>query len=232
MKTARAVAMCTAALGILLAAGPAALARTQADTTPPTAPGDLHAVSASDTDIVLAWDASTDDSGSVNYAVFFDDNATPFLISAATQFDVHLNRAIGMVPGSSHRFQVRAEDPSGNDAFSNSLTVSFAAGDNTPPTAPSGLHVVSNTASGVELAWNPSVDQSDFDYHVAGTPCSPLVVPGGTTHVLVPSVDADPVCGLVPGSTATFSVWARDSLDNDSAFSNSVTVTPVQAGRN
>jgi chitodextrinase len=225
MKTTRTVATCAAALAALLAATPAAMARTEADTTPPTAPGNLHAVSVSDVDIVLAWNASTDDSGSVNYAVFFDDNPTPFLTSAATQLDVHLNRAIGMIPGSSHTFQVRAEDPSGNHSFSNTLTVSFAAGDNTPPTAPSNLRVVSNTASGVELAWDPSTDESDFDYHVAGTPCSPVVVRGDTTRVLVPSVATDPVCGLVPGSTVTFSVWARDSLNNDSAFSNSVTVT-------
>jgi hypothetical protein len=230
MKTATAVAACAAALAALLAATPAAMARTEADTTPPTAPGGLHAVSVSDVDIVLAWDASTDDSGSVNYAVFFDDNPTPFLTSAATQLDVHLNRAIGMTPGSSHTFQVRAEDPSGNHSLSNRLTVSFAAGDNTPPTAPSDLRVVSNTASGVELAWDPSTDESDFDYHVAGAPCSPLVVSGDTTHVLVPSANTDPVCGLVPGSTATFSVWARDALDNDSAFSNSVTVTFAPGG--
>jgi hypothetical protein len=225
MKTMRAVATSAAALAILLAAGPAAMAQSRADTTPPTAPDNLHAVSVSDVDIVLAWDASTDNSGSVNYALFFDDNATPFLTSADTRFDVHLNRAIGMVPGSTHTFQVRAEDPSGNHSFSNTLTVSFAAGDNTPPTAPSNLRVVSNTVSGVELAWDPSTDESDFDYHVVGTPCSPIVVPGGTTRVLVPSVATDPVCGLVPGATATFSVWARDSLDNRSAFSNSVTVT-------
>ena len=200
METTRAVATCAAALAALLAATPTAMAQTEADTTPPTAPGSLHAVSVSDVDIVLAWNASTDDSGSVNYAVFFDDYPTPFLTSAATQLDVHLNRAIAMIPGSSHTFQVRAEDPSGNHSFSNALTVSFAAGDNNPPTAPSNLRVVSNTASGVELAWDPSTD-------------------------LVPSIQTDPVCGLVPGTTATFSVRARDALDNGSAFSNSVTVT-------
>jgi chitinase len=225
MKTRSALASCAAALALLLAAGPSALAQTQADTTPPTAPGDLHAVSVSDVEIVLAWNASTDNSGSVNYAVFFDANPTPFLTSGATTVEVHLNRAIGMTPGSTHTFQVRAEDPSGNRSFSNKLTVSFAPGDNTPPTAPGNLRVVSQTASGVELAWDPSTDESDFEYHVAGTPCSPMVVSGDTTHALVPSIDTDPVCGLVPGTTATFSVWARDSLNNDSAFSNSVTVT-------
>jgi chitinase len=219
MKTMRAVATSAAALAVLLAAGPVANAQAL------TAPSNLRAVSVSDMDIVLAWDPSTDNSGSVNYAVFFDDNPTPFMVSGDTQFDVHLNQAIGMVPGSTHTFQVRAEDASGDQSFSNRLTVSFAQGDNTPPTAPSNLRVVSNNASGVELAWDPSTDESDFDYHVAGTPCSPLVVRGDTTRVLVPSVATDPVCGLVPGSTATFTVWARDSLGNDSAFSNSVSVT-------
>jgi hypothetical protein len=222
MKTLKAVATSAVALAVLLAAGPPAVAQT--DTSPPTPPGNLRAVSVSDVEIVLAWDPSTDDSGSVNYAVFFDENPTPFLTSADTRLAVRLNRAIGMIPGSSHTFQVRAEDPAGNHSFSNELTVSFAPGDNTPPTAPSNLRVVSITSAGVELAWDPSTDAADFDYHVVGSPCSPLVVPGDTTRVLVPSVDTDPVCGLGPGGTFTFSVWARDAFVNDSAFSNPVTV--------
>jgi hypothetical protein len=35
----------------------------------------------------------------------------------------------------------------------------------------------------------------------------------------VPSIASDPVCGPLPGFTDTFSVWARDELVNDSAFS-------------
>jgi chitinase len=99
-----------------------------------------------------------------------------------------------------------------------------ARGDTTPPTAPSNLRVVSVTSSGVELAWNASTDASAFDYHVTGHPCSPLVVSGSTPHVLVPSIDLDPVCGLLHGFTDTFAVRARDEFDNDSAFSNTVTV--------
>jgi predicted phage tail protein len=180
-------------------------------------------VSITDVDIVLEWNASTDNSGSVNYAVFFDDNPTPFLTSATPRLDVHLNRAIGMIPGSSHSFRVRAEDPSGNHSFSNTLTVSFAPGDNTPPTAPSNLRVVSMTASGIELAWDASTDASDFDYRVNGAPCSSLATEA--THILVPSTSLDPVCGLSPGATATFTVRAVDELFNVSALSNAVTVT-------
>jgi chitodextrinase len=223
MKAIIAVASSAVALAVLLATGPAVMAQT--DATPPTTPGNLHVVSATDTDLVLAWDASTDDRGAVNYAVFFDDNQTPFLTSADTQLDVHLNRAIGMAPGSTHTFQVRAEDPSGNHSFSNVLTASFAPGDNTPPTAPSNLRVVSNTSAGVELAWDASTDESDFDYHVFGQPCGGVVVRGDTTRVVIPSIESDPVCGLGPGGTYTFTVSALDALDNLSAPSNSVTVT-------
>ena len=219
MKTITAAAISAAAITALLAAAPA-----RAD-TPPTPPGNLHTVSVTDTDIVLAWNESADDSGAVNYAVFFDDNPTPFLTSATPSLDVHLNRAIGMIPGSAHTFRVRAEDPSGNHSFSNTLTASFAPGDNTPPTAPSTLHVVSKSAAGIELAWDPSIDASSIDYFVSGAPCGSLMVSGSTTHVLVPSVSTDPVCGIGPGGTYTFAVGALDEFDNLSAPSNSVTVT-------
>lgn len=219
------VAGSAALLAAIVAGAPAATAEDAADTTPPTEPSNLHAVNITDVDIDLAWNASTDDSGAVNYAVFFDDNPTPFLTSADTELGVHLNRAIGMIPGSTHTFQVRAEDPSGNRSFSNELTVAFAPGDNTPPTAPTNLRVASVTSAGIELAWDPSIDTADVDYNVVGTPCSPVVVDGATTRILVRSIDTDPVCGLTPGSTSTFSVWARDVFNNDSEFSNQVTVT-------
>jgi hypothetical protein len=114
-----------------------------------------------------------------------DTPPTPFLTSADTTFDVHLNRAIGMIPGSTHSFQVRAEDSSGNHSFSNTLTAPFAPGDNTPPTAPQNLRVVSDTAAGIEFAWDPSTDVSNFDYRVSGAPCGGGAVT--VTHALVPA---------------------------------------------
>lgn len=207
---------------LLFGAAPAAMAAAPPGPTPPS---NLHAVSITDTDIVLAWDQSFDKRNGINYQIFFDNNPTPILTSADTQFDVHLNRATGMIPGSTHTFQVRAESSSGKASFSNELTVSFAPGDNTPPTAPSNLHVVSNDSRGVELAWDPSTDQASFIYFVDGTPCGPMQLPGNVTQVLVPSVNSDPVCGLLPGFSDTFSVRARDAFDNDSASSNSVTIT-------
>ncbi|TCC49539.1 hypothetical protein E0H73_42065 [Kribbella pittospori] len=208
---------------LLLTAGAAPNAMAvPTDTTPPTAPDNLHAVSITDTDIVLAWDKSADSSGSVSYALFFDDNPTPFWVSG-TQFDVHTNVVIGMIPGTTHTFQVRAEDSSGNASFSNKLTTSFAPGDDTAPTAPDNLQVVSNNSNGIVLAWDPSIDQSDVIYFVDGAPCSPHHA-GSATTLLVGSLATDPVCGISPGFTYTFSVRAQDDIGFNSPSSNTLSV--------
>lgn len=195
----------------------------------PTTPANLRATSITDTDIVLAWDPSDANGDVVDYNLFFDNNQTPFFVGSDTTFDVHNNKAIGMVPGSTHTFKVQAVDAKTGrmSQFSNELTVSFAPGDTTPPTAPSNLRVVSNDSRGVGLAWDPSTDESSFNYFVDGGECpsDPIVVSGDQTQTIVPSINSDPVCGLLPGQTYTFSVRARDEFDNDSASSNSVTVT-------
>ena len=106
-------------------------------------------------------------------------------------------------------------------ALATGAHAAFAPGDNTPPTVPGNLRVVSRSAAGVELAWDPSGDEHAVVYSVAGAPC-PLTTTG--TRGFVPSTASDPVCGVVPGGRATFSVIARDELDNVSARSNTVAV--------
>lgn len=197
----------------LAAAAPAATAATNSSTA--SGPTNLHTVSITDTDIVLAWNPS----GSGSYALFFDDNPNPFWVSGTT-FDVHANVAIGMVPGSTHTFQVRAAD---GGTPSNTLTASFAPGDDTPPTAPANLHVVRNDSNGIELAWDPSVDESDVIYFVDGGPCSPHHA-GSATSILIGSLATDPVCGISPG-TYTFSVRAQDEIGFNSPSSSPISVT-------
>src|SRR5215218_10982319 len=65
-----------AAVALVLAlavAGPVAAGKkpppTTGDKTPPTTPTNLHATSVGQTSVTLAWDASTDNSGSVSYSV-------------------------------------------------------------------------------------------------------------------------------------------------------------------
>jgi hypothetical protein len=208
----RAVTAVLVAATPLLAAAPTATAATITRLSGPT---NLHAVSISDRDIVLAWNRS----GSGSYDLFFDNNPTPFLVSGTT-FDVQTNVAIGMIPGSTHTFQVRAAD---GGSLSNKLTASFAPGDDTPPTEPTNLHVVRNDSNGIVLGWDPSVDQSSVIYFVDGAPCSPHHA-GSATSILIGSLVTDPVCGIGPG-TYTFSVRAQDDIGFNSPSSAPISVT-------
>lgn len=218
MKAVRTIAIVTTTLAGGIVSAPAASA---GDRMPPTAPTDLRVVRVSDTSMTLAWNASRDDSGVVNYELFFDGNPTPILTSEP-QWTQPLNRAIGMVPGSTHTFRVRAEDMSGNEsAFSNTLISSYAPGDSTPPTTPQNLRVVSNTVQGIELAWDPSRDQSSpITYNVLVSASS-----FRTTGTRILIAANDPITGTTPGSTHTFRISAGDPFQNVSPFSAPITAT-------
>lgn len=217
-----AAAVSAAAISALALAAPAATAATPsagaASLAPPT---HLHVVSATSSDILLQWDGSTDRNAS--YQVYLDDNPVPLTYGqAATRYDVGFNRVVGLIPGSTHTFFVRAYDGS-RTADSGTVTGTFAPGDNTAPTTPADLHVVSQDPGGAKVAWDASADDSAVSYFVDGTPCGPLQV-GASTQAVIPSVAADPVCGVLPGFSVTVTVRARDAWDNDSHSSNAVTV--------
>ncbi|MBO0880938.1 MAG: fibronectin type III domain-containing protein, partial [Mycobacterium sp.] len=188
----------------------------------------LHVVSATDSDILLAWDPATDNRhGYVIHEVFIDDDPDQYPASydaPGGQYDVQFNRPAGLIPGSTHTFRIRAMDQSGNFTDSDTITGTFAPGDNTAPTVPTNLHVVSQDDNGIVLAWDPSVDENDVQYFLDGPPCSPRSYISGTS-VGVGSLTTDPVCGISKGGTYSFSVRARDSWDNDSASSTPIEVT-------
>ncbi|WP_255951220.1 fibronectin type III domain-containing protein [Streptomyces odontomachi] len=221
MKRLRAAATSAAVLASLALAAPAAMAGTSpADASSLMPPTNLHVVGATDSDILLKWDPSADKNAS--YQVYLDDNPTPLTYGqAATEYDVQFNRAVGLIPGSTHTFFVRAYDGS-QTADSAPVTGTFAPGDNTPPSAPTNLHVVRQDSSGFTVAWDASDDESDVQYFLSGVPCSPRSYIGGTSYG-VSSLQFDPVCGVSPG-TYTIAVRARDAWDNDSGYSEPITV--------
>ena len=80
---------------------------TQSDVTPPTAPGNLTVVAATNASITLGWTASTDNVGVDHYAVYTNgvlSNVTPNL-----SFLVN-----GLTKGKLYSFYVKAVDASGN----------------------------------------------------------------------------------------------------------------------
>ena len=99
----------------LFGASPALAAR---DRKPPTKPTNLRAPSVTAHNITLAWNPSTDDSGSFAYRVFVSWGSTTTLPQTQTTYSVSL------VPANTYSFYVYAVDGSGNvSQRSHTLTV-------------------------------------------------------------------------------------------------------------
>lgn len=205
--------------GLLFAASPAATAASK-PTGSVSAPSNLHVVSETFTDLVLAWDAST--GSDVQYELFVDGNVYPKYPLETTSVDVQLGPGFGLTPGSTHTFQVEAFDGDGGKAFSNKLTVTLGPGDSTAPDAPANLHVVSVDGNGVTLGWDASSDPDspDITYFVY----SPCGITTTSTEATIPSESVNPACGI-PAGTHTIQIFARDPSNNQSPNSNPVTFT-------
>lgn len=195
---------------------PATSADAFEDTQPPTTPTNLRAIDVTASSVTLAWDPSSDDSGTVQYRIMQGLYAHGSTVDGTEKF-------IYGFPGNSTRsFRVRAEDPSGNvSPWSDSITVTTDPPDTTPPSAPTNLRVTGTTSSTVSLAWDASADNEGGEgiqgYWVQNV--------GVTTHGTGDTEYTWPV--LSPG-TYRFTVVAYDRAyptGNKSAPSNEVTVT-------
>lgn len=103
--------------------------------------------------------------------------------------------------------------------FLRAFTVSAAARDTKPPTAPSNLRVTGKTASSVSLAWNPSTDNSgNFSYRIRHSGGYEMAAPQTQTSLTWTS-------NVFAGQTYSFYVYAIDAAGNKSKNSNAVSVT-------
>jgi chitodextrinase len=96
----------------------------QKDTSPPTAPRNLHAVSVSDTAITIGWSASTDNTGVSGYIVTRNGSTFP-------QISGLLFSDPGLHESTTYNYSVVAVDGSGNKSTPATLPVTTNA---TPPT--------------------------------------------------------------------------------------------------
>src|SRR6266508_1365999 len=181
------------------------------DRTPPTTPTNLRVTGMTAYSVSLAWDPSTDNSGSVIYTICCANVSSETFPGPASS---HVYRA-GLEAGRSFTLRIVARDAAGNySGYSNSVTFTLPR-DTTPPTKP----VVSVTDVGptyVSLAWSSVEDGPNVWFTVAknGNP------------VLYGSRDTSGTFGLLqPQTTYTFTVQASDFGGNVSPVSDPITVT-------
>jgi chitodextrinase len=122
------------------------------DNIPPGVPQNLSASQISHNSALISWDASTDDSGILNYDIYLND---VFLANPrVTEFVVN-----GLIDNTSYTIKIRARDNNNNVSGFAFLTFTTLEGqDDTPPSSPANLHAYSITKTTAEIAWDASTD--------------------------------------------------------------------------
>ena len=148
-------------------------------------------MSVTDDSVTLRWNASTDNSGTIQR----------YLVNGIYHEASSLTKTIGfLVPNWTQTYTVIAQDAAGNSSGTASI-VATTAPDVTPPTAPSALRLVStNSPSSISLAWDKSTDRWAFSYQI--------LMDGAV--IASSSSTSTRLRHLPPGTTHTFTVRARD----------------------
>lgn len=174
---------------------------TTPDETPPTVPGELARVAATDTTVRLAWRPSQDNVGVMAYEVS-RDGAPMRQVLGPELLDTGRRVA--------HRYcyEVRARDLAGNrSAWAGPLCVTTP--DLAPPTTPARLEAVSGDGR-IRLGWSAATD----DVGVAAYEVSREgAVVGATTDTTYANQG-------VPGARSCFTVRAVDAAGNRSPPTN------------
>jgi chitodextrinase len=201
-------------VAVLALLAPPALA---ADRTPPTKPGNMRVTGTTQTSVSLAWNASTDNSGSVTYNVRMWEDGRYVTVAMLPKTQTTYTQT-GLIPNVQYFFHVEAVDPSGNKRLSD-LVYTTTLPDRTPPPAPANLRMTSVTASQVGLAWDAPPDDtgiSRYQIGVIGTSLWNLIWTGPTSVTVV---------GLAPSTAHSFTVKAQDLGYNVSPATAPVTAT-------
>ncbi len=170
---------------------------TTIDKTAPVDPSNLQA-NAVDDKMILTWTASTDNFGVAKYNIYLDGE----LAGATT---ANTDTVKGLSPDTEYKFEVEAEDASGNKS-GKALVLESTPADNVPPTKP-GDFVAEATEVGVVLSWTASTDNFEVaKYNVYAN--GDLVF--STSQV------KDTITGLATNADYLIEIEAEDASGNKS----------------
>ena len=187
------------------------------DRTSPTKPTNLRVTSLTSYNLSLAWNPSTDNSGSFSYQVVVSDGATYTVPQTQTTFNLFV------APVGTYSVYVFAVDGSGNRS-QRSNTVSATPPPDTIAPTPPVVSVVGVNPTEVSLSWTASTDAGPYLFYQVFVNGSPSVDARQNRFAVIQ--------GLTPETTYQFTVKARDLYGppNVSAPSNVVTVTTSAVG--
>src|SRR5215208_3869079 len=213
----RAVGAAVALVLALAVAGPVGAGKkpppTTGDKTPPTTPTNLRVTSLSQTSVTLAWDPSTDNSGSFSYVVSKDGQG--FTVpQTQTSFTIDWLSA-----GRTYTFYATAVDSSLNTSGKSNILTVTTPPDTAAPPAPT-LSGLVRGPSQVRLDWNRVQDDTStfVTYRIFANGAQV------TQHLNWYGETAVVLRHLTPSTTYSFTVKALDQ-DSNTSESNAVTLT-------
>lgn len=196
---------------------------------PPTAPAGLTTTAFSDTQINLAWTASTDNVGVTGYRVERCTGAAcANFAQIATPTSTTFNDT-GLTPFTSYSYRVRATDAAGNLSTFSAASSATSAKDTTPPSKPTNLATTVISSSQINLSWTASTDDVAVTaYNVQrcqGAACSSFAPIGAPT-----STATFNDTGLTASTSYSYRVNATDAAGNLSPFSATATMSTPAPG--
>jgi chitodextrinase len=180
------------------------------DRKPPTQPTNLRVTSLTSYRAALAWNPSTDNSGSFSYKVIVSDGGTYTVPQTQTTFSLFV------APNGTRSVYVYAVDGSGNKS-TKSNTVSITPPPDTTAPTPPVVSLAGVNPTEISLTWSASTDDGPYLFYQVFVNGSPNVDTRANRFAVVH--------GLTPQTTYQITVKARDLYGpNVSAPSNVLTV--------
>jgi chitodextrinase len=183
------------------------------DTTPPSVPTGLALVSATSTQVVLSWTASTDNTGGSGLAGYR-------IYRAGAQIGTSTTAAYtdGTTVGTTnYSYTVAAYDNAGN-VSAQSAPLSVTTPDTIAPTTPTGLSATAVSATQINLAWSASTDSG-------GSGLAGYRIYRAGSQIGTSTTTAYSDTTVSPSTAYTYTVAAYDNAGNVSAASGSASAT-------
>lgn len=183
---------------------------TETDTIAPSTPAELRAKAYVNGRVELNWAAATDDVGVTGYRVY-RNGASAGTVSGTTWTDTNA------AASTTYSYEVAAIDAAGNESpRSEKAKATTPAGPDTAAPSTPSLGTATATNDTISLQWGKAEDNVNVTGYKIYRNGTYLTSVTARTHI-----DR----GLTAGTAYTYQVTAVDAMGNESAKSNTVTVT-------
>ncbi|MDA9093011.1 endonuclease [Polaribacter sp.] len=189
---------------------------TSSDTVAPTQPMDVVASNETTTTIDINWTASTDNVEVTGYNIYVDDVLTGQTANVNYQIT-------GLAPSTSYAIQVEARDLINNKSDKSTVLNAATTSDTTAPSVPTNITATNISGTAFKANWDAATDDTAVTEY--------RVFVDGVFEASTTDLDYT-ITGLTVSTTYQVSVSAKDAANNESAQSESLSVTTTDGQSN